>query len=204
MARRVYGLFLLLLPFAFMFGSGSARPAGKSAVAPRRPDPALVDRLDNIVQQRFAVLTEDDLRNGILGARRMVDIFEVHSLRVGDDRGASLPLMRLSQSGWRTALFVAENRSGIRSHGERGISGPISAEGDVWERPAVMRPLEIVVTRVAAERRSVRGEIGEVALEGRPIPASSTECLKCHRGKRLGDPIGVVIYAFAPKTGAAP
>jgi len=45
-------------------------------------------------------------------------------------------------------------------------------------------------------RAAIQGEIGPLALEARPVLASAPICLRCHDNRKLGDPVGAVIYAF--------
>ncbi len=201
MARRVYGLFLVLIPFAFMFGfgSGSPAPAGRGLDTPRRPDPALVEELDAAVQERFRILTEEDLAHGFFGMERMIDPRKVHSLMpVADEQVTGLPVQKLSRSGWRTAFFLAE-QAPHRPDGVGMILGPTVTEPAPWDPCLDPDFLSPVASRVFAERRAVRARPAGVVVEGRPIPASSAQCLHCHPGKRLGDPIGVILYAFGPK-----
>jgi hypothetical protein len=42
----------------------------------------------------------------------------------------------------------------------------------------------------------VQGFTGEIALEARPVVASTAQCLQCHHGRKIGDPLGAVVYAF--------
>ncbi len=204
MARRTYGLFLILLPFALLFGTGSSAPAGRGLVTPLRPDPALVEELDSAVQERFRVLTEWDLAHGYFGMERMIDPRKVHSLiPVADEQVTGLPVQKLSRSGWRTAFFLAEGASSLPS-GVGMILGPTVTDPEPWDPCLDLDSLSPVASRVFAERRAVRAQPAGVVLEGRPIPASGALCLKCHPGKRLGDPIGVMIYAFSPKTAVIP
>jgi hypothetical protein len=39
-------------------------------------------------------------------------------------------------------------------------------------------------------------EMANWAFSARAVRAASTECLTCHKGRALGDPLGVVLYAF--------
>lgn len=40
---------------------------------------------------------------------------------------------------------------------------------------------------------------GGVYWEARPIRLSKTECLKCHQGLKMGDPVAVMVYRVLPK-----
>jgi hypothetical protein len=39
-------------------------------------------------------------------------------------------------------------------------------------------------------------ELADWKFTARPIRASTTKCLTCHRGRSVGDPLGVVLYAY--------
>jgi hypothetical protein len=39
-------------------------------------------------------------------------------------------------------------------------------------------------------------EMGGVTFTARAVRATSAECLTCHQGRALGDPLGVVLYSY--------
>jgi hypothetical protein len=39
---------------------------------------------------------------------------------------------------------------------------------------------------------------GGWSFTARPVRASAAECLSCHRGRQIGEALGVVLYAYRP------
>jgi hypothetical protein len=202
MWHRAYALLLFLAPLGLCFVSPrSEGPASKSIPVPRRPDPALVDELDAAIQKRFSLLTEDDMSSGRFGMARQIDLRALHSLLLqADEQVVHQPAEHLSEAGWRTAFYVAGEWD-VRKKKVGMITGPIVMGADPWDPSLDRRALEPLGERVLADGQKVRSVEAGLPVEARPIPASSRRCLSCHRGKRVGDPIGVVLYAFTRSEG---
>jgi hypothetical protein len=79
------------------------------------------------------------------------------------------------------------------------VIGPIVAEAESWDLFTDTVGIEELALRSMASRAPAQGIGPEVSPEARPIFASQAKCLQCHRKKKLGDPLGAVVYAFRPE-----
>lgn len=181
-------------------GSSAQDPQAPSSSpsAPRRfrfplerPRADLIEGLDRTVQARFRDVDEEIQDNG--PSRYAALRIRVPHGILRKDLQEFVPLLETVRAeGWAWATYVAA----VGRNGVRDVVGPIveneeSLIGFV-DRDRV-RPVAAEATRT---RAAVQAEVGGLPLEARPIVASSEKCLSCHRRRRLGDPIGVLVHAF--------
>lgn len=81
--------------------------------------------------------------------------------------------------------------------GPIAVTPPISAEGlpEAFDLIDESR----IAFRTLGERDRHDFEFADWKFTARPIRASTTKCLTCHRGLSIGDPLGVVLYAYRPR-----
>jgi hypothetical protein len=155
-----------------------------------------------LIQKRFGEVTEEDVREGRFGVSRIVGLAAFHPLVPRPQSMEETKAVdQLEKAGWRTALYVVGVRVARESPAAGRITGPIFPTDAYW--PA---ELDVSVVMAAAqhainERRAVRGRQEGVLWEAHLVNASSASCVDCHRGKAVGDPLGVVLYAFGPSEG---
>ena len=170
----------------------SGRLARPTADAPVGPSSALVAGLDRMIQIRFRTITEDDIRDNKLGVSRFATIVPGHGLVFRpDDSEEYRAVRRLQFTGWSTSLYVVGKR-GPRTT----LKGPIK---DRPEAPAIEvkdDTIKQLALRAMADRAPVQGELVEPFLEARPVLASRKQCITCHRGMKVGEPIAAVVYTF--------
>ncbi len=197
-----------LLGFAFTAALGLSVVA---AAAPRpTPDRGLVNTLDRVVQERFEKI--DDT----FGMERILRIDQPYHSEfrrftpVG--KAEKQAVAEVSEQGWDAILLVG-SRIVTRTHPDherRVMSQPLVLTG---EKPHAALPNGQKILPAGTRAAFAAFAKGKAAHElqvdawhmvARPIRASRKECLSCHKkdadGKRLkiGDPLGVAIYGFAP------
>lgn len=81
--------------------------------------------------------------------------------------------------------------------GPIAVTPPISAEGlpEAFDLIDESR----IAFRTLGERDRYDFELAEWKFTARPLRASTTKCVSCHRGRSVGDPLGVVLYAYRPR-----
>ena len=170
----------------------SGRLAQPTADAPVRPSSALVTGLDRMIQIRFRSITEDDIRDNKLGISRIATLVSGHGLVFQpDDSEEYRAVRRLQFTGWSTSLYVVGKR-GPRST----LTGPIKDRPDAPAIEVKDDTLKQLALRAMADRAPVRGELADPFLEARPVFASRKQCITCHRGMKVGEPLAAVVYAF--------
>lgn len=179
--------------FCIAHGGSADVPAEAPAVL--RPEPSLVDRFDQTVQDRFQDLRAKDIEEGRLGFGRMVNIVSIHGpiFRPGTPR-ESRAVEDLQSAGWTPTVFVASIPSD--SQAPPRIRGPVLTADRASTLPEAAREIAVLARRAGLDRMTLQGSVSGIPLEARPVRASESKCLGCHRGKQVGDPLGVVIYAF--------
>jgi hypothetical protein len=164
------------------------------AVEVQRPHVDLVRRFDAVVQEHFATVTGEDISMRRFGSTR-IPIKQRHSRIFEPRTEAERDLVaRLSASGWRSAVFSILGADGGFPH---VAHGPVAVSGGAWTRADDRSIITRLGRDCAKDGRVHQGSDGTVALEARPVLASKEICLHCHDDRKLGAPMGAVIYAFA-------
>jgi hypothetical protein len=164
-------------------GVGSPVPA---------PPPLSVD-FDRVIQDRFGHVTKEDIRQGRLGTKRIIE--PTHRMlfrpRTEEERR---PLERLHEHGWDVSVFVQTlNDPGT-------LIGPIRTQQDAAGEVGGREKLSEVGRRAIAAREPVQAFLGESRVEARPIPVTGPSCLGCHDPSgKVGDPLGAAVYVFTPR-----
>lgn len=155
-----------------------------------RLDLDLVRRVDLAIQGRFAVVRPEDIRKGRLGASRVGGVEPSRHSRVFEPEADSERemLARLYAAGWLGVVYVA---------GDGNFVGPITLGRQEPSRVGDRNALRTLAAACRTSGRAVQGSDGPVVLEARPVLASQALCLRCHADKAIGEPIGVVVYAFS-------
>ena len=149
----------------------------------------LVRRVDEAIQGRFAVVREEDVKTGRLGARRLEPPKPLRHARIFEPEADSERemLTRLYSAGWRGVVYVVSDSRTI---------GPIGLGKDLPSRVGNRNVINSLAARCRQMGAAVQGDDGAVALEARPVVALESSCLRCHSNKQVGETIGVVVYAF--------
>ncbi len=162
--------------------------------------------LNHAIQDRFKDVDK------FFGLRRIVLIGDTpHQFR--PESVAELSAVHeLKESGLRVALYVAGRRVldqepdltteepfGLN---RRVIFGPVAVT-----HPEFERGLPAAIDLIAESRMAFRAlvkrdrhdfEIADWKFTARAVRATTSQCLSCHRGRKIGDPLGVVLYAYQP------
>ena len=184
-------------PFRLLGGAALVFVITLSSVAAARDPiaPRLIGVLNDRIQERFK-----DVENG-LGMSRIV---RIRPLSAGphqfepENLGESAVLRDLEKAGVSVVLYLGS--------ASRRIKGPVlmtrSTEGVAGEiaMPEAEGLRESLNASLAAFRRAESYEFGRPGWKfiARPVRASSQKCLNCHEGVSLGEPVGVVMYAYGP------
>jgi hypothetical protein len=81
--------------------------------------------------------------------------------------------------------------------GPIAVTPPVSAEGlpEAFDLIDESR----IAFRTLGERDRYDFELANWKITARPVGATTAQCLNCHRGLSMGDPLGVVLYAYRPR-----
>ena len=173
-------------------------PPPRTAVAPAPkveapvvvdgPRAELIKKLDEMVQWRFSKITDDDVRTRRFGMNRMgpTKDFHIETLNI------SAAVNGLGSEGWTAGLYAARVSLGTTSR----FRGPVALGGGEWTAIEDRRAVEELARHAMTSRSPVVGVSHGVPLEARIVPVSAPVCQRCHQGKEIGDPAGVVVYAF--------
>jgi hypothetical protein len=178
---------------------------GLSAAAVERyaDDPIAV--LNQIIQERF---TEVD---NTFGLRRIVVIGDTPHRFQPETVSEADAVRELDEAHLRVAMYMAGRRvldvepdlttKVPFALNRRVIFGPIAVTA-----AAALPPLPEAVDLIDESRLAFRTlerrerhdfERGGVRFTARAVRASSRTCLTCHKDRKIGEPLGVVIYACA-------
>lgn len=166
--------------------------------------------LNRSVQDRFKDVDKT------FGLRRIVVIGDTpHQFRPESVAEFSA-VKELKDSGYRVALYLAGRRVLDREPdlstkeptqiNRRVIFGPVAVTD-----PDILSALPDAVDLIDESRTAFHllakrdrhdFEMGVWTFTARAVRATSAQCLSCHRGQAIGDPLGVVLYAYrTPVTG---
>ena len=159
------------------------------------PDPQLIDAFDATLQARFGSITDEDIKRGWLGLTRAFNpIAMTYTPKSDEER---LAIKTIESQGWECQIFALENGPNRPAKSPPRLVGPVSSHGlpvrILKNNRETMQALSFLTLATGARTRS---SSDGVFLEARPVLASSPSCLRCHPGKKLGDPLGTIVYAF--------
>ena len=202
--RRIPPIFLLVLDAC----ASAVDPLPRERVflpdlnsgEPVRLDLDLVRRVDLLIQERFATVTGEDIKLSRFGFSR-ISPKRSHPWDFVPESEAERELVRrVSESGWRAAIFTIGNWHGFPPVAH----GPVAFGGDSWG----LRDGTPTATRLGKDCMKAgvpqQGQEGRIAFEARPVFASKSICLRCHDNRKAGDVLGAVITAFEAKRAPVP
>lgn len=158
-----------------------------------------VSRVDSVFQEQFRDLAL--VEKGIVGMSRMESASIIR-------HGGGAPGRAIRNKEFRLAVFIFGNRGSrldfktVRT----GYARPAFGGGpevirfnykDPTLKEAIKRFQDRKVNSVVVKRGVVRWEL-------RPVRLSKKECLSCHKGMMLGNPVAVMVYGTAPAKGDKP
>jgi hypothetical protein len=168
----------------------------------RADDP--IAAFNRSVQERFKDVDK------YFGLRRIVVLGDTpHQFRPENVTELSA-VNELKEAGYRVALYVAGRRVLDREPhlatkeptrlDRRVIFGPVAVT-DTELLPDLPQAVDLIdESRMAFERLARRDrhdfEMGGLTFTARAVRATTDQCLTCHRGRTIGDPLGVVLYAY--------
>ena len=174
-------------------------------VTARADDP--IASLNRAIQDRFKDVDK------FFGLRRIVVIGDTpHQFRP-ENVTELAAVQALKDGGLRAALYLAGRRvlerepdlSSKEPFGlnRRVIFGPVAVT-EPQVASGLPAPVDLIdETRIAFRTLAKRDRhdfaIGDWRFTARAVRAASTQCLSCHQGRSLGDPLGVVVYAYQPR-----
>jgi hypothetical protein len=160
--------------------------------------------LNRAIQERFKDVDKN------FGLRRIVVIGDTpHQFRP-ETVSEFAAVQELKDEGLHVALYMAGRRVLDREPdlttkqpftvNRRVIFGPIAVTD-----PAALSALPGAVDLIDESRQAFQAlqrrerfdfETADWTFSARAVRAASTECLTCHKGRAVGDPLGVVLYAY--------
>ena len=160
--------------------------------------------LNRIIQERF---TEVD---STFGLRRIVVIGDTPH-RFQPENVSEFDAVRgLDEARLRVALYMAGRRvldvepdlatKMPFALNRRVVFGPVAVT-DVSALPPLPEAVALIeesrtAFRVLERRERHDFDLGDVSFTARAVRASSAACLTCHRDRTIGEPLGVVMYAY--------
>lgn len=160
--------------------------------------------LNRSIQDRFKDVDKN------FGLRRIVVLGDTpHQFRPESVPEFSA-VKELKDAGFEIALYVAGRRVLDREPhlttkeptqlDRRVIFGPIAVT-DPQALPSLPAAVDLIDESRTAFYTLTRRErhdfdIGDVSFTARAVRATTEQCLTCHRGRAVGDPLGVVLYAY--------
>jgi hypothetical protein len=163
--------------------------------------------LNRTIQDRFKDIDK------LFGLRRIVVIGDTPHRFRPETVGEFAAVQELKDGGLRVALYVAGRRVleqepdlttkepfGLN---RRVIFGPIAVtDRDVG--PGLPAPTDLIdESRIAFRMLGTRDRhdfvLAEWRFTARAVRATTSQCLSCHRGRSLGEPLGVILYAYQPR-----
>lgn len=169
-----------------------------------RDDP--IAALNRSIQDRFKDVDET------FGLRRIVVLGDTPHRFRPENVTELAAVSELEDAGLRVAMYVAGRRvlqrepdlttKGPFELNRRVIFGPIAVTAP---EPAAALPAAVdlidesrLAFRTLLQRERHDFEVADWKFTARAVRATSAQCLTCHRGQTIGDPLGVVLYAYQP------
>jgi hypothetical protein len=162
--------------------------------------------LNRSIQDRFKDVDK------FFGLRRIVVIGDSPHQFNPENAAELSAVEELNDAGLRVSLYLAGRRVldqepdlttkepfGLN---RRVIFGPVAVTSGVAAGlPAAIDliPESRVAFRTLAKRERHDFEIADWNFTARAVRATASLCLSCHRGRAIGDPLGVVLYAYQPR-----
>lgn len=162
------------------------------AVAESRKE--LVDASHAYYQSQFDNL--ELTKSGVFGTAR-VELSKIKShARSGGD-----PAYRSKEYA---NSFVIYGNHGLQLDGKLEVRYHRFANGDLRSPDLKPNSMQEFVQQVA--KRFLAGnfspvikQVGDTTLEARPFRLSKPECISCHSGMKIGDPVAIGVWIIAPK-----
>lgn len=178
--------------------------AGWASIA-HADDP--IASLNRSIQERFKDVDK------YFGLRRIVVIGDTpHQFRPESVVELSA-VQELKDARMRVALYLA-GRSVLNQEPDlttkeptvinrRVIFGPVSVT-DRGSEVGLPAAFDLIEESRMAFRTLIKSErydfvVADWKFTARAVRATTTQCLSCHRGRSMGDPLGVVLYAHQPR-----
>lgn len=209
------GMLALLAYFTFI----TSRPAS-AGDTPARPDDQLVNELDQEIQKRFVVIPSLGIVR-IQPANPPNPHFETFQPESPDEQNA---VNQLASGKWTTGIYlfgrwawednnVAPGKKKLKIQYRTNHPVPVSADLKIKDLPASTELVDQIERAYDAflTKSSYEFQQGKWSYVARPV-AAREGCLKCHgdmfitakldnlrwayRPRQVGDPIGVLVYAF--------
>jgi hypothetical protein len=160
--------------------------------------------LNRSIQDRFKDVDQ------FFGLRRIVVIGDTpHQFR--PENVAELAAVQaLKDEGLRVALYLAGRRVLDREPdlttkepfglNRRVIFGPVAVTDRDFAR-GLPAPIDLIDESRIAFRTLVKRDrhdfdVADWKFTARAVRATTGQCLSCHRGRQIGDPLGVVLYVY--------
>jgi hypothetical protein len=160
--------------------------------------------LNRSIQERFREIDK------LFGLRRIVVIGDTPHQFKPENAAELAAVQGLKDAGFRVALYVAGRRVLDREPdlttkepfalNRRVIFGPVVVtDRDYAQR--LPQAVDLIEESRIAFRTLVKSDrydfrLADRDFSARAIRATSLECLSCHRGRQLGEPLGVLLYAY--------
>ena len=160
--------------------------------------------LNRVIQERFKDVDK------MFGARRIVLLGDTPHRFRPESVAEFSAVQGLVDAKLRVAIYLAGRRVLDREPdlstkvpyevNRRVIIGPVAVT-PADSQPTLPAEVDLIdESRVAfqhlAQREQYEFESTGWRFTARAVRATSAECLTCHRGRQLGEPLGVVLYAY--------
>lgn len=163
--------------------------------------------LNRSIQDRFKDVDK------VFGLRRIVVIGDTPHQFKPENVTELAAVQELKDGGLRVALYLAGRR--VLDHepdlttkepfglNRRVIFGPVAVT-DSQFAAGLPAPVDLIAEsrvafRVLATRDRHDFDLAEWKFTARAVRAATSQCLSCHKGRKIDDPLGVVVYAYQPR-----
>jgi hypothetical protein len=163
--------------------------------------------LNRAIQERFKDV------DTTFGLRRIVVIGDTPHRFKPENAGELAAVQELDDARLRVAIYVAGRRV-LQREPDLNTKVPFELNRRVIFGPIVVTPRQTTAglpaavdlideSRIAFRTLSQRDrhdfEVADWKFTARAVRATTEQCLTCHRGQTIGDPLGVVLYAYGPR-----